>query len=95
MFFPQKQGQQLPYCDEINFIMTSAAGQEQLMFLSGELDMIEVGMQDISTMLTNAGGKAYLRTFSSTNWGSYQVTFNYTCTDEKLAALFANNAFSS
>lgn len=87
------EGQQLPYCDEINFIMTSAVGQEQLMFLSGELDMIEVGMQDISTMLTNANGKAYLRTFSSTNWGSYQVTFNYTCTDEKLAALFANKDF--
>lgn len=87
------KGQQLPYCDEIDFIMTSAAGQEQLMFLSGELDTIGVAMQDISSMMTNAGDKAYLRTFASTNWGSYQLTFNYTCTDEKYANLFANKDF--
>ncbi len=87
------QGQQLPYCDEIHFNATSEDGQDQLMFRSGELDIIEVAMQDISSLLTDLGDKAQLRTLASTNWGSYLLTFNYTCTDKNYADLFSNVKF--
>ena len=86
-------GNQLPYADAIHMIKTSEEGQDQLMFRSGELDMIEVGMQDISSILTDLGDAAQLREFASTNWGSYQVTFNYTCKDQNYADLFANPDF--
>lgn len=87
------KGQQLPYCDAIHFNKTSEDGQDQLMFRSGELDIILVGMQDIASILNDMGGKAVLRTFSGTNWGSYQVTFNYTNEDSHYAELFANPKF--
>lgn len=87
------QGQQLPYCDAIHFNATSEDGQDQLMFRSGELDLINVGMQDISSLLTDLGDAAQLRTFAGTDWGSYQITFNYTCTDKNYAELFANPKF--
>lgn len=86
-------GQQLPYCDAIHFYKTSETGQDQLMFRSGELDIINVGMQDISSILTDMGDKAYLRTLAGTNWGSYQVTFNYTNEDANYANLFADIRF--
>ncbi len=87
------KGQQLPYCDEIHFNATSEDGQDQLMFRSGELDILEVAMQDISSLLTDLGDKAQLRSFAGTNWGSYQITFNYTCKEANYAELFANSKF--
>lgn len=87
------KGNQLPYCDEIHFNATSEDGQDQLMFRSGELDIIEVAMQDINSLLTDLGDKAQLRTLASTNWGSYLLTFNYTCTDKNYADLFSNVKF--
>ncbi|MGN0505600.1 MAG: ABC transporter substrate-binding protein [Lachnospiraceae bacterium] len=87
------KGQQLPYCDAIHFNKTSEDGQDQLMFRSGELDLIQVAMQDISSILADLGDKAVLRTFAGTNWGSYQVTFNYTCEDANYANLFQNIKF--
>lgn len=87
------EGQQLPYLDNINFIMTSEEGQDLLMFKSGELDVIGIGMQDIAATLSGLSGKAELRTFSSSAWGSYQVTFNYTSTEKNYADLFANTKF--
>lgn len=87
------KGQQLPYCDAIHFNKTSEDGQDQLMFRSGELDIIGVAMQDISSILADLGDKAVLRTFAGTNWGSYQVTFNYTCEDANYANLFQNIKF--
>lgn len=86
-------GQQLPYCDEIHFNATSEDGQDQLMFRSGELDIMEVAMQDIASLLTDLGDKAQLRELASTNWGSYLITFNYTCKDANYAELFANPKF--
>lgn len=86
-------GQQLPYCDEIHFNATSESGQDQLMFRSGELDIIGVSMQDISSLLADLGDAAQLRTFAGTDWGSYQVTFNYTCKDANYATLFADSRF--
>lgn len=86
-------GNQLPYCDAIHMYKYSEEGQDQLAFRSGELDVIGVGMEDISAILTDMGDKAELRTFSGTNWGSYQVTFNYTNEDKNYADLFANIKF--
>lgn len=87
------QGQQLPYCDEIHFNATSEDGQDQLMFRSGELDILEVAMQDISSLLSDLGDQAQLRSLASTNWGSYLITFNYTCKEENYAKLFADSRF--
>ena len=87
------QGQQLPYCDEIVFNQTSAEGQDQLMFRSGEIDILEVAMQDIASILGDMGDAAYLRSFSSVDWGGVKVTFNYTHTDPNYATLFNNIKF--
>lgn len=86
-------GNQLPYVDALHFIKTSEDGQDQLMFRSGELDFIEVAMHDINSILTDLGDKVKLCEFASTNWGSYQITFNYTNTDKNYADLFANKDF--
>lgn len=86
-------GQQLPYCDEIHYNATSAEGQDQLMFRSGELDMIEVAMADIASLLADLGDQAYLRVRTSSDWGSTKITFNYTCTDKNYADLFSNIKF--
>lgn len=87
------QGQQLPYCDEIHFNATSEDGQDQLMFRSGELDILEVAMQDIASLMSDLGDQAQLRELASTNWGSYLITFNYTCKEANYAELFANPKF--
>ncbi len=86
-------GNQLPYVDALHFHKTSADGQDLLMFRSGEIDIVEIAMQDIASTLADLGNNAYLRTFASTNWGSYQITFNYTTKDENYAKLFANKDF--
>lgn len=87
------KGQQLPYCDAIQFNKTSADGQDQLMFRSGEIDIIGVAMQDISSILSDMGDAAELRTFAGVDWGSVKVTFNYTHTDSNYATLFNNVKF--
>ena len=87
------QGQQLPYCDAIVFTKTSAEGQDQLMLRSGEIDILEVAMQDISSILTDMGEAAVLRQFASVDWGGVKVTFNYTHTDANYANLFNNIKF--
>ena len=84
------QGQQLPYCDGIVMTKTSAEGQDQRMFRSGEVDILGVAMQDIASILTDMGEKAVLRTFASVDWGGVKVTFNYTHTDPNYANLFNN-----
>lgn len=86
-------GSQLPYCDAIHMYKYSEEGQDQLAFRSGELDVIGIAMEDISAILTDMGDKAELRTYSGTNWGSYQITFNYTNEDKNYADLFANKKF--
>lgn len=87
------QGQQLPYCDEIHFNATSEDGQDQLMFRSGEIDVLQVAMQDIASLMADLGDQAQLRSLASTDWGSYQITFNYTCKDANYADLFSNSKF--
>ena len=87
------QGQQLPYCDAIVFTKYSAEDQDQLDFRSGKLDLIEVAMKDISSILTDMGDKAVVRSMASVDWGSVKVTFNYTHTDKKYADLFNNIKF--
>ncbi len=87
------KGQQLPYCDKITYTLTSAEGQELLMFRSGELDVVGIAMEDIASTLADMNGAAELRTFSGSNWGSDQITFNYTCTDKNYADLFAKKEF--
>jgi len=87
------QGQQLPYVDELVFTATSAEGQDQLMFRSGEIDILGVAMQDIASILADMGDAAYLRSFASVDWGGVKVTFNYTHTDPNYAELFNNIKF--
>ena len=87
------QGQQLPYVDALVMTKTSAEGQDQLMFRSGELDMLEVAMQDIASIMADMGDSAYLRTMAGVDWGGTKVTFNYTHTDANYANLFNNIKF--
>ena len=86
-------GNQLPYIDALHFNATSEDGQDLLMFRSGELDIINVDMKDIAATLSDLGDTASLREWGTTNWGSYQVTFNYTNPDKNYAELFANPDF--
>jgi peptide/nickel transport system substrate-binding protein len=87
------EGNQLPYVDALHFNQTSEDGQDLLMFRSGEIDVIAVAMKDIAATLSDLGDAATLREWGSTNWGSYQVTFNYTNPDKNYADLFANSDF--
>lgn len=87
------QGQQLPYCDAIVFTKTSEDGQDQLLFRSGEVDILGVAMQDIASILEDMGDAAVLRSFASVDWGGVKVTFNYTHTDPNYANLFNNIKF--
>ena len=87
------KGQQLPYCDAIVMTKTSDGSQQQLMFRSGELDIIEVAMQDIASIKADMGDNAVLRKFASVDWGSVKVTFNYTHKDANYANLFNNIKF--
>ncbi len=87
------QGQQLPYCDGIVMTKVSTDGQDQLMFRSKEVDILGVAMQDISSIMTDMGTDAELRTFASVDWGGVKVTFNYTHTDPNYATLFNNVKF--
>lgn len=86
-------GNQLPYVDALNFRIYSEADQSLLAFRSGEIDTLEVAMKDISSLLADLGGAAVLKQSSSSSWGSYQVTFNYTIKDENYNALFNNIKF--
>jgi len=86
-------GQQLPYCDGIVYTKTSENGQDQLMFRSGEVDILNVNMADIASILADMGDAAVLRTFASTDWGTVNVTFNYTHKDSNYAELFNNINF--
>ena len=87
------KGQQLPYVDALVFTKYSAEGQDRLDFSSGKLDLIEVPMQDIASILADMGDKAVLRQFASVEWGGIKVTFNYTHTDPNYANLFNNIKF--
>ena len=86
------KGQQLPYCDTIVFTKAED-DQAQLMFRSAELDILEVAMQDIASIMADMGDKAVLRQFASVDWGGVKVTFNYTHTDKHYADLFNNVKF--
>ncbi len=86
-------GNQLPYVDALHFNTTSEDGQDLLMFRSGEIDIITIAMQDIAATLADLQDAAELREWGNTNWGSYQITFNYTNTDANYATLFANPDF--
>lgn len=87
------EGQQLPYCDGIVYTKTADDSQSQLLFLSGEVDILGVAMNDIASIMADASDSAVLRTFASSDWGGVKVTFNYTHTDKNYADLFNNVKF--
>lgn len=86
-------GNQLPYCDNINFIAYAEEDQRLLAFRSGELDVIDVAMKDISSLLADLNGAAVYKQAVGSGWGTYQITFNYTSEDENLKELFNNIKF--
>ncbi len=85
------EGKQLPYFDNIKMI--SGIDDTKAAFAKGELDRIDVGMEDVSSMLAEFGDTAVLQTVLGSNWGSSQLTFNYTCSKKKYAELFAMSDF--
>ena len=85
------KGNQLPYLD--NVYMYASVDDAVAMLANGELDRVDIGMEQISQLLGEYGDKVVLKTIAGSNWGSSQLTFNYTCTDKKYADLFAMSDF--
>ncbi|MCR5277927.1 MAG: hypothetical protein K6E19_00660 [Lachnospiraceae bacterium] len=84
-------GNQLPYFDNIYL---KADVEDQVKALAnGDLDRIDIGMEQVSTLLSQLGDAAVLKTVLGSNWGSNQITFNYTSTDKNYANLFAMSDF--
>lgn len=85
------EGKQLPYFD--NIYMNSGIEDTVSAFASGKLDYTDIGMEQISSTLEALGEAAVLKTMLGSNWGTDQLTFNYTCSNKKYAELFANSDF--
>ena len=85
------KGNQLPYFD--NIYMISGEIDQTVMMGNGELDRIEVGMEQVAALMGQYGDNAVLKTVAGSSWGSNQITFNYTCSDKKYAELFAKSDF--
>ena len=85
------EGKQLPYFD--NIYLKSGIEDTTKAFASGDLDKIDVGIESVSSLLSELGSVAVLKTVTGTNWGSNQITFNYTNADKNYADLFAKSDF--
>lgn len=85
------EGKQLPYFD--NIYMFNELEDKTAAFANGELDYMDVGMEQIGSMLSELGDAAVLKTVLGSSWGADQLTFNYTCKDKNYADLFANPDF--
>ena len=81
----------LPYFD--NIYMFNELEDKTAAFANGELDYMDVGMEQIGSMLSELGDAAVLKTVLGSSWGADQLTFNYTCKDKNYADLFANPDF--
>ncbi len=86
-------GNQLPYFDNIYMKKLSDGDNTATMLANGELDRIEVGMEQLADLLAELGDKAVLKTVAGSSWGSNQITFNYTSTNKNYAELFAKSEF--
>lgn len=87
------KGNQLPYFDNIYMKKLGGDDNASAMLGKGELDRIEIGMDQVATLMAELGNKAVLKTVSGSSWGSSQLTFNYTSTNKKYADLFAMSDF--
>ena len=87
------EGNQLPYINEIDYVKVGDSSQYILMYLSGEIDWYEAGVTDVVSVLSEAKEDTVVHQNTSTNWGSYQTTFNFTISDPNYNALFNNIDF--
>ena len=85
------EGNQLPYFD--NIYLKSGIEDQTKALANGDLDRIDVGIESVSAILDELGGAAVMKTITGTNWGSSQITFNYTNADKNYANLFAQSDF--
>lgn len=85
------EGKQLPYFD--NICIKKEVEDAKVAFANGELDYMDIGMEQISAMLSELGDAVTLKTALGSNWGTDQITFNYTCSNKNYADLFANSDF--
>ena len=85
------KGNQLPYFD--NIYLKASVEDQAAALLAGDLDRIEVGTDQVAELQQTFGSDGVLKTFAGSNWGSYQITFNYTCADKNYADLFAMSDF--
>ena len=86
------EGNQLPYLDAVYFNTASEDSTTELEFISGNIDVYGVDMSAISTLMEQRDD-AVLKVYAGSDWGSYQITFNQTCKDEKYQAVFSNIDF--
>lgn len=84
-------GNQLPYFD--NIYLRSDIEDWSAALLNGDIDRMDVGVEQVSDLLATFGTAATLKTVAGSNWGSSQVTFNYTNSDKNYADLFAKSDF--
>ncbi len=87
------RGNQLPYFDNIYMKKLGEGDDSAKMLANGELDRIEIGMEQVATLMAQLGDAAVLKTVAGSNWGSNQITFNYTSSDKRYADLFAMSEF--
>lgn len=88
------EGNQLPYIDELRFQKYSDSEQQQLAFLSGDIDHYNPASTDeIPGILEQLGDDVTLHIQTSNQWGDLQITYNYTIEDPNYFALFNNIDF--
>ncbi len=85
------KGNQLPYFD--NIYLKANISDQVAALANGTLDRIDIGMEQISSLMAQLGDAAVLKTVAGSNWGSNQVTFNYTNANANYANLFAMSDF--
>ncbi|MBQ7636773.1 MAG: hypothetical protein IJS80_05640 [Lachnospiraceae bacterium] len=87
------KGNQLPYLDNIYLKKLGENDDAKAMLISGDLDRMDIGMEQVSSLMAELGSSAVLKTIAGSSWGSNQVTFNYTYANKNYADLFANSDF--
>ncbi|MCR5585148.1 MAG: hypothetical protein K6F63_06940 [Lachnospiraceae bacterium] len=87
------KGNQLPYFDNIYMKKMGEGDDAKTMLVNGELDRMDIGMEQVSPLLAELGSSAVLKTISGSNWGGNQITFNYTNANKNYAELFAKSEF--
>ena len=89
------EGNQLPYIDEMHFMLVNDTDQAILMLQSedSEVDYIIADINDVIAIEDAMGDKVMRKELTSTYWGYGQLCFNLTNKNEEMRALVNNKSF--